>query len=119
MSVVTDKYRGTKEHCLVYRELITAARYRGTITYQEIAAIMDLPMVGSHMGREVGHLLGAISEDEHVQGRPMLSAVAVGVSGQPGDGFFALARELGKLQDDSTDGRRRFCSACMQALPGL
>lgn len=61
------------------------------------AQIMKLPLQGSHMGREVGHLLGEISEDEHTHGRPMLSAVAVGVSGYLGEGFFAFARELGKL----------------------
>lgn len=49
------------------------------------------------MGREVGQILGEISEDEMEQGRPLLSAVAVGVSGQPGAGFFALARQLGRL----------------------
>ena len=28
---------GSKEYYLIYAELITAARYRGTVTYQEIA----------------------------------------------------------------------------------
>ena len=31
------------------------------------------------------------------RGRPMLSAIAVGVSGSPGDGFFGLAKTLGKF----------------------
>lgn len=30
------------------------------------------------MGRELGHLLGDISEDEHLAVRPMLSAIAIG-----------------------------------------
>jgi hypothetical protein len=34
-----NKYRGKVIYHLVYNELITAARYRGTITYQEIAQI--------------------------------------------------------------------------------
>jgi hypothetical protein len=34
MSVVKSKYRGSKEYALVYTELITAAKYRGTFTYQ-------------------------------------------------------------------------------------
>jgi len=38
-----DKYRGTKLYHLVFNELITAARYRGTVTYQEIAKMMGLP----------------------------------------------------------------------------
>lgn len=108
MAVMPDKYRGTKAYHLVYNELIVAARYRGTVTYQEVAKIMGLALIGSHMGREVGQMLGEISEDEHLQGRPMLSAVAVGVSGEPGEGFYILARGLGKLNDDSADEKRRF-----------
>jgi hypothetical protein len=70
MATVSDKYRGTPIYFLVYCELLTAARYRGTVTYQEIAQIMGLPLRGSHMGKEVGHLLGEIAEDEHCQNRP-------------------------------------------------
>jgi hypothetical protein len=97
MSNDQGKYRGKKEYALVYAELIAAARYRGTVTYQEIAQIMDLPLQGSHMGREVGWVLGEISADELANGRPMLSAIAIGVSGDPGPGFFNWARELGRL----------------------
>lgn len=93
---------------LVYSELIKAAQYHGTTTYQAIAEIMGLPMRGSYMGKEVGHMLGEISDDERQQGRPMLSAIAVGVSGSPGEGFFVLAKELGRLQDDSKEARQRF-----------
>ena len=64
MSVVSDKYRGTITYVRVLRELVRAAEYRGVTTYQDIALIMRLPQSGSHMGREVGHILGEISEDE-------------------------------------------------------
>jgi shikimate kinase len=66
---------------------------------------MGLPMKGSHMGAEIGWILGEIAEDEVKASRPMLGAVAVGVSGKPGPGFLALARKLGKLskaQDEQT-----------------
>ena len=69
---IVDKYSGSKEFLLVYSALISAARLRGTVTYQEVAKIMGLPLRGSHMGKEVGHLLGEISEREHLNGRPML-----------------------------------------------
>ena len=108
MSTVANKYRGAREYSLVYAELITAARYRGTVTYQEIALIMGLHPAGAHMGTETGQVLGEISEDEHLRGRPMLSAIAVGVSEFPGDGFFALAGKLGKLTDSTADGKRKF-----------
>jgi hypothetical protein len=39
MPYVADRYRGRVEYELVYRELITAAQYRGTVTYQEMAVI--------------------------------------------------------------------------------
>ena len=119
MPVVPDKYRGTELYHLVFSELITAARYRGKVTYQEIAQIMGLPLVGSHMGRETGHILGEISEDERANDRPLLSAVAVGVSGSPGTGFFACARELGRLADEGSDAERKFWEterdACYEA----
>jgi len=102
------KYRGSKEYLLVYCELIGAARYRGMTTYQAIADIMGLPLRGSYMGAEVGHMLGEISQDELDHDRPMLSAIVVGVRGSPGPGFFNLARGVGKLQDDSREGEQRF-----------
>jgi len=90
-------YRGTKEYSIICAELITAAKYRGTITYQEIAKILGMPLQGSYMGSEIGRLLGAISEDEVANGRPMLSAIAIGVKGDPGPGFFNWARHLGRF----------------------
>jgi hypothetical protein len=60
-------------------ELVRAAQYRGITTYQDIAVIMGLPIIGSHMGLETGQILGEISEDEVNVGRPMLSAIAVNV----------------------------------------
>jgi len=116
MSVVAPKYRGTKEFFLVYMELIAAARHRGTMTYQEVADIMGLPLRGSHMGKEVGYMLGEISDDEIGYGRPMLSALAISVSGHPGPGFFAFAKQLGKLQDDSEAAKDRFWEQQKQAV---
>ncbi|MBZ0282892.1 MAG: hypothetical protein K8L97_19285 [Anaerolineae bacterium] len=109
MPIVKDKYRGSKEYHLVYSELINAARNRGKTTYQQIAEIMGLPLSGNHMGLEVGQMLGEISEDENNQGRPMLSSVVTRADGSVGDGFFALARDFGKLTDDTPEGKERFC----------
>ncbi len=98
---MTKEYRGTKEYAFVYTELITAAKHRGTITYQEIAKIVGLPMSGSHMGSEIGKILGQISEDEVSNGRPMLSAIAVNVQGVPGPGFYELAKRLNRTTENS------------------
>jgi hypothetical protein len=101
--VVKNKYRGTPTYFHVMAELVRAAQYRGLTTYQDIAVIMALPIRGSHMGSETGHILGEISEDEVTAGRPMLSAVAVSVEGKAGPGFFGLARDLGRLTGNEND----------------
>jgi hypothetical protein len=93
------KYYETANYYLIYSELIQAARRGGTLTYQEIANLVGLPLRGSHMAAEIGHLIGAISANEVKCGRPMLSATAVGVSGEPGGGFYKLAEGIGLLQE--------------------
>lgn len=108
MATGSAKYRGSKEYLLVYSEMIRAARYRGLITYQDIAEIMGLPLEGNLMAKETGRMLGEISEDEHAQNRPMLSAVVVSTSGTPGPGFYALAKQFGKLQAESEQAHRPF-----------
>ncbi len=116
MSRIDDKYRSSKEYLLVYSELINAARYRGTVTYQEMAQVLGLPLTGNYMGCQIGHVLGSISEDEHELGRPMLSAVAVGVSGKPGDGFYGFARDLDRFDSEDKDEKRRFWEAECQEV---
>ena len=118
MPVVADKYRGTADYHVVHAELVSAARYRGTLTYQEVAALIGLPLTGSYMQQQVGQVLGEISEDEHLQGRPMLSAIVTSVSGQPSIGFFNLAKDLNLLEDDTAEGRRRFLEQQRRAIYG-
>jgi alkylated DNA nucleotide flippase Atl1 len=91
------KYRGTTKYFHVLAELVRAAQYRGVTTYQDIAVIMGLPLTGGHMAGEVGKVLGEIATDEVAAGRPMLSSVAVNVNGKAGEGFYTLARTLGRL----------------------
>lgn len=94
MKRVKKKYRGTPMYFRVVTELMNAAQYHGLTTYQDIAAIMGLPLSGNHMQREVGYILGEISDDEVAAGRPMLSSVAIGINGKPGAGFYSLAYDL-------------------------
>jgi hypothetical protein len=103
MATVPNRYRGTTEYVRVLAELVRAAEYRGVTTYQDIAVIMGLPLVGAYMGSEIGHILGEIVEDEVKAGRPMLSAVAVSVSGKAGSGFFGLAKELGRFSGNPAE----------------
>jgi hypothetical protein len=53
---------------------------------------------------------------EEAQGRPMLSALVVGVSGKPGAGFFDLARQLGRLQSEKEEDEQRFWEEEKEAL---
>ena len=93
-----SRYRGSTIYIHVLAELVRAAQYRGLTTYQDVAVIMGLPLKGSNMGRQIGEILGEIVEDEVSAGRPMLSAVIVGVSGRPGAGFFNFAKEIGRME---------------------
>lgn len=106
----------TVEYHLVYSELIVAARRRGTVTYQELAHVVGLPLVGNYMGSRIGNLLGAVSQNEFNRGRPMLSAVAVTSNGNPGDGFFTLAKELGLLESADKETQRAFWLSQKQQL---
>jgi len=108
--IVPNKYRGTTTYHKVFCRLIQAALAQQPIFYEDVAAIMNLQERGQHMANETGHMLGEISEDEHNQTprRPMLSALVVRTdTGIPGDGFFVLARQLGKLEENATEEQQR------------
>ena len=108
MSDNNGKYRESVIYHLVYCELIRAARYRGLTTYQAIAQIMGLPMSGNHMSKETGQIIGEIAEDEVKNGRPMLSAVVVGVSGKPGSGFIPWAKKLERIDQGDEITKEEF-----------
>lgn len=108
MTTIGSKYRGTKEYHLVFCKLIEAAKQRNDVSYKDVAAIIGIHTPGNHMAREVGQILGEISEDENKDGRPMLSAIAVRVTGVPGEGFFVLAQRLGQLTTTDSDSQTKF-----------
>lgn len=103
---MSDKYRGSKAYAIAYSALIGVARVRGLATYQGVAELTGLPKRGRVMAREVGDLVGEISEDEVKRGRPMLSVLVVDLTkGRPGDGFFKLAQRLKRF---GGRGKRKF-----------
>lgn len=105
---MAHEYKGTREYYLILSELIRAARYRGTVTYQELAELIGLPTEGNYMGKELGKYLGAISAEELEHHRPMLSVLAVTTSGMPGGGFFDLAKDRGMLSSDDATAQHKF-----------
>jgi len=117
MSVVTSKYRGTPGYMRVHAELVHAAEYRGVTTYQDLAVIMGLPLRGNVMGKAIGQMLAEICEDEVNAGRPMLTAVAISVTGKAGRRFFGLAKYFGRFGDDPGEEQgfwRQECQAVYQ-----
>lgn len=100
---MAKEWMNTKEFFITYSILINAARHHGFATYQELAQATGYPTIGSYIGGVFGKILGLISINEVEQNRPMLSAIAVGITGKPSEGFFTLARELGLLKESVTE----------------
>jgi hypothetical protein len=116
MVMMPDKYRGTQVYSLVYCRLLASAKEKEGLSYQEIAEIMGVGY-GGEGAREVGHLLAEINEDEHNNGRPLLSAVAVDpITKMPGEGFFAFAAQLQKFKGDTEEDKREFWWEEIQAV---
>ena len=81
----------------IYEELKRVAERREVTSYSAIAPMVDLDMNRADDRRQIGVLLDEISTHEHEQERPMLSAVVTHKDGDPGKGFYTLARELGVM----------------------
>jgi len=107
----TPKYTESQVYLRVYSHLIATAERRERTTYGAIATLMGLPPSGNHKGKEIGIMLGEISEAEHAQQRPMLSAIVVNTSGMPGPSFFVLAHELERYPGTTKDEEARFWHA--------
>lgn len=81
---------------MLYRELVEIARDGRTETYGEIGRVVGLSMGNPRHRALIGGLLDGIDCREHAAGRPQLAAVVVRKrEGDPGRGFFVIARRLG------------------------
>jgi hypothetical protein len=116
MTTLGSQYRGTREFPLVYSALVEAARNHHLVYYRDVAKRIGVPKSGHHMARQVGQVLGEISEDEHKAGRPMLSAIAVSEAGVLGEGFFNLARRLGRLDGSTREAEEAFLRSEQQRV---
>jgi hypothetical protein len=111
------KYFGGKKFNDVYQKLIEAAKKRKFVCYKEIGKIMGIHKPGNYLGWETGRMLGEISKFEHEHGRPLLSAVVIRSDlKRPGDGFFKLAKELGKFKGESKEDQKKFWNRELQAV---
>jgi hypothetical protein len=86
-------------HKQIYLYLQQVAQEQRTVPYIEIAQMAGLNMSRDEDRGRLGYILGDISTYEHEHGRPMLSVVTVfSNEGYPSEGFFKLARELGRYR---------------------
>ncbi len=100
----------------VYERLKEAARKNELVFYGEIAHIASINLNLDAGRGALGRLLGEISHHEHESGRPLLSVVAVNKDTQfPSQGFFDLAREVGKYVGHSPTGTLTFYATELQA----
>ncbi len=106
----------------IRRHLVATANAGKTTTYKDIAALpgVDLNMKRFDHRREIALLLAGISEVEHLHGNPLLTAVVVRTqpptkrvthTAYPGEGFYVLARGLGRLTSTDRDEERKFFSS--------
>ena len=95
-------------HKAIYEKLKEVARAKRLIAYSELNEELKLGLdfdKPEDRGK-IGQWLDEILEHEVESGRPMLSAVLVhkeqdGTYGDPGDGFFRLARDRDIFQGDN------------------
>jgi hypothetical protein len=102
------KYLGTPDYNSVFEQLRAIARQREKpIGYNFIFKIMKLTP-GNYAASQAGQMLGEISEQTHISGKPMLSALVIRQDlGMPGKGFFELAVNLGRLPAGASDQEKK------------
>jgi hypothetical protein len=84
------------------RQAILDAAYNRRMTwYGECSPKVTTTDVDAHSAL-MNHLLGAVFQDEHDAGRPLLTAIVTHKDGdkEPGDGFYDMARSLGYSFDE-------------------
>jgi hypothetical protein len=116
MLIVADKYVDSKDYITVYRALLMAARKRGTIFYFDVAAMMGLPPLAEESHLEADQMLAEIAQNEHLQHRPLLSALAIDTRNSPGPSFFDIARRLGRLTGTSPGDEQTFWREEVEAV---
>jgi hypothetical protein len=80
----------------VRRAILDAAYDRRMTLYGEVASKVTVVSLDPYSSL-MNHLLGAVFEDEHADGRPALTSIVTHKYGdkEPGTGFYDKARSLG------------------------
>jgi hypothetical protein len=95
-------------HEAIYQRLLELARAGKLATYSDIAPLAGLSMEREADRDRLSQLLGEILRHEVSESRPLLTAIVVhrGNDNNPGEGFFAIAKELGRF-NGSRDSMKR------------
>ncbi|GAB5407309.1 MAG: hypothetical protein Aurels2KO_55400 [Aureliella sp.] len=103
--LMDDRYRGTKAYDTVRQLLIDAAQQPDRfVSYGEVRDAAGITASGKVLRFEIRQILGEITEDEYLAGRPLLSAIATKSNEiRPGDGFCRLAKVLGRQNEKTND----------------
>ena len=96
--------------------MVEAAQRCETLAYSELANAInrECGIQSPYRGHDsrLFNLLGEISTEENAAGRGMLTAIVVRLGeGWPGDGFFNLARRLGRNVPKDVHGMAEFWCA--------
>ena len=76
-----------------YPLLIGAAKKERLITYGEVGRKIGLFIGSEYFQLKIGFVVGACSEYEAIEGRPLISAIVVNSNTKyPGQGFWGLSR---------------------------
>lgn len=94
-----DEWEAGKEE--IRNILIEVARKKSVICYSALVAKLKTIRMDPHVGA-IGAILGEISTEENKAGRGLLSVLVVRKTGdmKPGDGFFEMAKSLGRDVSD-------------------
>ena len=88
----------------IYEALKESARDGKPYYYGELAELVGLRIGDENDRAKLFEILGTISEHEHNEGRPLLSAIVISKTDKmPGYGFFKMARKLGLQRATNTE----------------
>lgn len=92
----------------LYQKLVDLARSDDLAAYSQVAPLIGLDMSIEADRDEIAKRLGDIARHEYRNNRPMLTSLVVhhGSDNNPGEGYFAIAHELG-LYKGSRDPIKR------------
>ena len=92
-------------HKIIHRQLFHIARMKSYVNYSVIGPLIGLTDMSKPEQREkISNILTDIDIEEHGWEHPLLSAVVIlAERNMPGDGFFKIARKLGRYHGKKDD----------------